>query len=88
MLGINTKEFFSRRIYMKIEFSSHQPSRRDVRCKPAIMPNDRFPVGTLYNDKLKNDKRNDKIPCWYRLGYRLQASGKSVILVRKKAQKG
>ena len=48
-VGDQYNRIFSRRIYMKIELSSHQHSRRDIRCRPAIMQNDRFPVVTSYN---------------------------------------
>ena len=70
---------------MKIELSSHQHRRRDIRCRPAIMQNDRFPVGTSYNGLYR------EAPPEKGTVFRLQVyerEGKSVILVcKKRAQK-
>ena len=65
------------------------------------MQNDRFPVGTPYNDKLKTDKGNDKIAVdtssngLYREAppergtfFRPQVYERLEISVSKKAQKG
>ena len=70
---------------MKIELSSHQHSRRDIRCRPAIMQNDRFPVGTSYNG-LYREAPPERGRTFFRLQV-YEREGKSVILVCKKAQK-